>query len=314
MIMQCVRWHIFFAHLQSGLAVGGECNDFSCGIGILVVASHDIRTVATDLSFLTRRSWLSIFAHNDDIDAIKRSTTAARLTVVRSVEGNDGRCFGKAITFADGDADIIHKVDDLLGTGSAGHKTMSHIAAEAIANLVEDDGIQDAGLEIFQKAKLGTVALLCLGLLVAKLQRFLDQLLASSAGTFHHVVHTVVNALVQRRDSKECRGLDHGQITIVGHPVLYAEALELVEGALRSMGLPIESVTLSEVDGFVALELQVPGVEDLSAYQTQAELEHPLVRANGLVGLLLKSYRSEMVFEPGLIALRLETPAHPQDI
>ena len=89
---------------------------------------------------------------------------------------------------------------------------MSHIAAEAIANLVEDDGIQDAGLKILQKAKLGTVPLLSLGLLVAKLQRLLDQLLASSAGAFHHIVHTIVDALVQRRDSEQCRGLDHGQI------------------------------------------------------------------------------------------------------
>ena len=132
----------------------------------------------------------------------------------------------------------------------------------------------------------------------------------SSLGELCRILELRVTGSLQ--DAWKELGLDHGQITIVGHPVLYAEALELVEGALRGMGLPIESVTLSEVDGFVGIELQVPGVEDLSAYETQAELEHPLVRANGLVGLLLKSYRSELVFEAGLITLRLETPAHPQ--
>ena len=103
-------------------------------------------------------------------------------------------------------------------------------------------------------------------------------------------------------------GLEHGGISIVGHPVLYAESLELIEGALRGIGLHIQSVSLSEADGFISLELEVPGLEGLTAYEADDELEHPLVRASGLVGLLLKSYRSKLVLTPGRIELRLEAP------
>ena len=103
-------------------------------------------------------------------------------------------------------------------------------------------------------------------------------------------------------------GLEHGGISIVGHPVLYAESLELIEGALRGIGLHIQSVSLSEAHGFISLELEVPGLEGLTVYEADGELEHPLVRASGLVGLLLKSYRSKLVLTPGRIELRLEAP------
>mmetsp|Transcript_18630 Transcript_18630/g.53549 ORF Transcript_18630/g.53549 Transcript_18630/m.53549 type:complete len:210 (-) Transcript_18630:664-1293(-) len=39
---------------KSGLAVGGKSDNFSCGLGILVVASHDIGAVAADLTLLAR--------------------------------------------------------------------------------------------------------------------------------------------------------------------------------------------------------------------------------------------------------------------
>ena len=155
--------------LQSRLAVGRERDNFSRGVRVLVVASHNIRTIAADLTLRTRSSRLSIFAHDDNIDTMERSAAAAGLAVVRCVEGNDWRGFGKTITFADGDANIIHEVDDLLGTGGTGDEAMSHIATESIPDLVKNDGIQDAGLEVFQKAEFGTAALLGLGLLVAKL-------------------------------------------------------------------------------------------------------------------------------------------------
>ena len=134
------------------------------------------------------------------------------MAVVGRVERNDGRGFGKTISLADGDANVIHKVDDLLRTGGAGHESMSHIATEAIADLVEDDGIQHTGLKVLQKSQFGTAALPSLRLLVTKVQCLLDELLPSWAGAFHHVVHAIVDALVQRRDSEQGRGLDHGQI------------------------------------------------------------------------------------------------------
>ena len=67
-------------------------------------------------------------------------------------------------------------------------------------------------------------------------------------------------------------------------------------------------MAFEESEGLTAIKLQVPGLEAFEAYESDAELENPLLRASGLVGLLLKSYQSELVLKPGVIELRLEVP------
>lgn len=101
-------------------------------------------------------------------------------------------------------------------------------------------------------------------------------------------------------------GMEHAGTMVVGHPLLYAEAIELIEGACRQLGLSVETLRLERRDARAILCFGIPGVEVEEAIDGVDATAQPFGRAGELIKLLLKAYGSELKVLDNSVELDLE--------
>ncbi len=117
------------------------------GLGLVVVALHDVGAAGEDLAVLG----------DLDLDALERPAHAARPEGLGAVDGDDGAGLGEAVALEDQQAHGPEELGDLAGEGRPPGDEQAQPAARALADLREDELVGQRVLGLQQGARLRLV-------------------------------------------------------------------------------------------------------------------------------------------------------------